>query len=1144
MKNIFKISSKSIKYLMKLSLHLFVFFGLITSIFAHESIGQNIDDTYVNIKFKKEPIEQALQKIENTSGFRLIYNPKKFENSQNVTKSFTDSSVSSVLKFVLKFTNMTFEQVGTHIVIKEQINKKAENTSFFENRNDATGDLDAQIKSLTIKDLTDKNNYQLTIKGKVSTDDGLPLAGATVLEKGTSNGATTDFDGNYSITVSSDNAVLVFSYVGMISEEVVVTNRSEIDVVLKEDIAVLNEVVVTSFGRKEQKRSLGYAVQTIKGDVIEESQQPNVANTLQGQIAGVQVTSSGGTPGASSSILIRGGTSIDGNNQPLFVIDGLPIDNETLGEPIGASGQLARTVSNSNRALDINPSDIESISVLKGPAAAALYGIRASNGAIIITTKSGKSGVTKFNYSSTFETMSVNQVPDTQSAFQQGIGGVDTDTHLSWGPALSGTAYNNFDNFFTTGDLTTHNLSASGGSESATFYFSGSRTDQKGIIPNTDYDRTTVKIKGNTKVLKNLTIGGSANYTNSNSLKPLEGPGVLGGSGGVMIGLINWPKNDDVRNYLNADNSPRNFGSIDNPIWSARNNTNKDKLDRFIGLYNMSYDPFNWLNISYKYGLDFYNQHFEGLRTPGTTLTGNQDGGLFLSENSSKIKTSNLIFTLNKEIVDGLNSTLLLGNNVEWTNTSTTTLFGTDFNNSDFVGIRNTSNVLSDQFITRKRIVSAFGSLQFDYKRIAFLSFTGRNDWTSTLPRQNRSFFYPSVGASLVFSELLDLGEESLLSYGKIRGTWAEVGKDAPAHKLASSLENNPGTGGGFRTGFFGNNPFLKPETTASFEIGTDLRFFKNKLGVDFTYYNIESNDQITQPRVSQGAGFVFLLVNGGTVENEGYEIALNAVSIRNNNFSWNVNVNWSTNKSKLVSLPSELPLFVQSDAITVSGLAQGASFVGETFFGLEGSSWQRNDNGDLVIGADGYPIVLTNQNLNANREPDWIGGITNTFKYKDFGLSFLFDFRQGGDIFNGTEHELVKSGLSTKTIDRGATTVFDGVLADGSPNTQQVVLDQNYYQNIYARNAQNFIEDGSWVRLRYISLNYNLPESIISKLPIKSASLNLTGKNLLLFTDYSGSDPEVDSGGAGVRGTGSIGIDYAGTPTTKGVSLGINVSF
>jgi len=1160
MKKKVKIPWESIKNLMKLSVYAVISFGVLTSLFAHESKGQTIDSTFINIEFDNVSIEKALLKIEKESGFRMIFNPKKLNSYGNVKQHFSNSSVSNILESVLAPTPLTFEQVGPHIVLKEATAIQLDGSS----KNGMTGTesgLD-EILDNPVKDqnLVSRDNVQeklgeiqrLVIGKVLSSFDGQGLPGATVLLKGTTTGTTSDFEGNYTISIveNLENPILIFSYIGMVTQEVAIGNQSEIIVTLVEDISVLNEVVVTSFGRQQQKKSLGFSVQEVEGETISDSQQPNIANALQGQVAGVQVTSSGGTPGASSSILIRGGTSIDGNIQPLFVLDGIPVDNETVGEPIGGSGQLARSVSNSNRALDINPADIESVSVLKGPAAAALYGIRASNGAIIITTKSGKSGVTRLNYSSSYEIMEVNRLPSSQTQYKQGTGGVEGPSNFSWGPRYgpSDQVFDNFNQFFGTGSLTTHNVNASGGSEKATFYLSASRTDQDGVVPNTDYNRTTVKVKGDVQVLKGLKMGGSVSYTNSNSLKPLEGPGVLGGSGGVTLGLINWPRNDDVSNFRNDDGSPRNFGTVDNPFWSAFNNTNKDKLNRFIGLYNISADPFEWLNINYKLGTDFYNQNFEGLRTPGTTLAGNENGGLFLSEAFNQITTSNLIVTVKKELFKDFRTTLFVGNNVEWSNTRTTSLFGTDFNNPDFVGIRNSNSIVPDQFTTRKRIVSAFGNLEFDYKGLAFVNLTARNDWTSTLPLENRSFFYPSIGGSFVFSELLNPEKDSFLTFGKIRATWAEVGKDAPPHRLASSLENNIGVGGGFKTGFFGNNQFIKPETTQSFEIGTDIRFFNNRLGLDFTYYDITSEDQIIQPRVSQGTGFIFLLINGGTIENKGYEVSLNAAPIRTENLGWDININWSTNQSKLIELPAELPVFVQSDALTVLGLAQGASFVDETFFGLEGSVWERNDDGDLVIGADGFPIVQGNQNLMADREPDWIAGITNTIRYKNLNLSFLFDFRQGGDVFNGTEFELVRSGLSTKTLDRGTSTVFDGVIrnVDGtfSPNTQQVILDQGYYQNIFANNARNFIEDGSWARLRYVALNYNLPSSLIDRLPIKSASLNVTGKNLLLFTDYTGVDPEVDSGGAGVRGTGSTGIDYGGVPSTRGVSLGINVSF
>ena len=1106
--------------------------------FAATASYQQVDERIISIQLERVSIRDALLEIEKQSGIKFVFNDQLIDVEPAVSMNFENESVRKVLSFLFKDTNLTYQEVNNNLVITKKPPAPIDRVPIRSGSN-------------TYMPLL-KRTDAVAVEGKVtSMEDGSELPGVNVYVKGTTVGTITDINGNYRLTVPSEESVLVFSSVGFVSEEGVVGNRTIVNIVLAPDLQTLGEVVVTSFGIEQEKKALGYAVQEVDNQALVETQQPNLVNTLQGKVAGVNITNSGGTPGASSSILIRGATSIDGDNQPLFVVDGIPVDNSTIAEPIGGSGQLARTVSNSNRGLDINPNDIKSITVLKGPAAAALYGLRAANGALIITTKKGAAGEGQITYSNSFEWNEANKLPDLQSTYKMGIGGAEVPSRFSWGPQFQGgdQVYNNMEEFFQTGFLMNHNLSFSGGNDRTTFYTSLGRTDQTGVVPETDWKRTSIKLKADTKVMDKLKVGASFNYVNSDSRKPLEGPGVLGGTGGYMVSMLYWPRSDNMANYLNANGSRRTIldidadqnAAIDNPYWSARNNPVTDEVNRVIAIGDIQYDPFDWLNVTYRLGTDFYDQDFQSLRSPSTSLVGNENGGLFILENFSQISTSNLLVTF-KQSFSKLNASLLVGNNVEWANTNSTTLFGTEFNNQDFVGIRNTSNVISDKALSRRRLVGAFANLQLDYNGTFFLNVTGRNDWSSTLPTQNRSFFYPSVGSSIVFTELLNINQ-SVLSFGKLRATWAQVGKDAPPHKLASSLEANAQLGGGFAFGFFGNNDQLKPERTTSFEIGTDLRFLKGRLGLDMTYYSITSEDQIIQPRVSNGSGYIFQLINGGTIENKGYEMVVNANPVKNDNFIWDLTLNWSKNDSELTFLPEGIDLFVQSDAISVFGLAQGASFLDGPFFNLEGSQWLTDDNGQLVIDDAGYPTIDRNQNLMANRQPDWIGGITNTFTYKSLSLSFLLDFRKGGDVFNGTEYELVRSGLSPRTLARGSTFTFEGVTQDGSANTQAVVLDENYYQNIYASHAPNFIEDGSWARLRYLSLTYQMPTRLVDNTPFTNVSFNITGKNLWLSTKYSGFDPEVSSGGAGVRGTGSMGIDYAGVPATRGVSIGLNLT-
>lgn len=1091
----------------------------------------------VTLKVKNAPMKKVFREIQKQTDLNVMIDEAILEKTGKVTLDVKNMPVSEVLNICLKNEPVTYTIVDGRIVVKSK------QTAVLQ----------------PVDNALEKPLVLIDVKGRVVNEKGEPLAGASVSVKNSNTGTITDKNGEFKLDVPDGNVTLIVSYVGYESQELAVGNNNRsFTVSLKPSSQQLGEAVITSFGVKQNKKALGYSTQNVSGKDLLESKQTNVVSALQGKVAGLQITNSSGIPGASAGILLRGGTSLDGNNEPLFVIDGIPMDNSTIAEPANGGGQLARTVANSNRALDINSEDIESITVLKGPAAAALYGLKASGGAIIITTKRGVAGQSKINYNSSVEFQQENKLPDLQEIYKMGTGGSAVPSRLSWGPqkGSSDKVYDNMKDFFQTGTLYTNNLSFTGGSEKSSVFASVSRTDHKGIIPNSEFKRTSFRVNADASLFEKFKIGFTANYINSNGTQPLQGPGVLNGTGGIMTSMVYWPLSDNMADYLNSDGSRRRLvpninEDIDNPYWSVHKNPVTNNVNRFIGTAQISYDAFEWLNLSYRVGTDFYKQDFQSLRSPGTSLNGNSNGGLFEADYFNQITTSTFLASFKKKIIKEINASLLLGHNVEWNDYRSNSVFGTNFINPDFVSINNAANKTSNQFLSRKRILGAFGNLQLSYKNWWFVNFTGRNDWSSTLPEQNRSFFYPSAGTSIVLTDLFKT-DSKILSYAKLRATYAKVGKDAPPHKLATSLvtENYIVLGGDFGLGFYSNNAALKPEFTNSTEIGGEFQFLNKSLGLDLTWYKIESKDQITQPRVSQGTGFIFKLVNGGTIENKGFEIALNAILVKQQNFKWDAQINWSTNKAKVTELPVGTSVFRNSDAIAVFNLAEGASFLNGDFYAIRGSTYTTNSKGEVLIGANGYPTVNKGlqKDLGVSRQPDWIAGITNSFTYKKFNLSFLFDIRKGGSVFNGTEYELVKSGLSTKTSDRGKTAVLPGVIDNGngtySANTKQVVLDQNYYTSIFAEHAPHFIEDGSWYRLRYISLSYSLPETLLKRTPFKALAFNITGKNLILITNYTGIDPETSIGGAGVRGTGTVGIDYVGLPSTKGVTVGLNFTF
>lgn len=992
---------------------------------------------------------------------------------------------------------------------------------------------------------------QKSISGKVVSSSGEVLRNVTVEVKGSKKSVKTNEDGTFTIQ-AAPGEVLIFRSVGNNEEAQVIGSNNFYNITLTPSDEAIEEVVVTAMGIKQQARSLSFAAQNVSSKDLVESNQANIVNAIQGKVAGVQITNSGGSPGASSNIMIRGGSSLSGNNQPLFVIDGIPVDNTT---PVSQGGLSAGTAPASNRGIDINPEDIASMTVLKGPAAAALYGIRAASGAIVITTKSGASGRGGISYGNTFSIDNANKLPELQSIYKQGVLSVyDDQSYLSWGPnfAPGDVIYDNLGNFFKTGFSQSHDLTASGSTEKSSFYTSASLLDQGGIAKNTDFNRKSFRVNANHKIFENLKIGTNMNYVNTDRMYFSQGS-----PNGVM-GAIYWPRNVDMTDYLTPAGtqkllSQNSTGAIDNPYWTVEKKPITDKINRIIAVGDVSYDPFSWMNLTYRLGTDYYTENFQSVTTPTSQTYPN--GYLAEATTNNQITTSTFLANFRKSVSD-FNFNLTVGHNIETTFRQTTTSTARNFIDPDFVGINNSlaANRTVSKSLSRRRIIGAFGDLNMDWKSIVYLNLRGRNDWSSTLPKNNNSFFYPSVSAAAVVTDLLkEIGlveSTGVLSYAKIRGAWAQVGKDAPAHVLQTTLGTyindftiNPR---GFITNIndYYGNPNLRPEFTNSYEVGADVRFLNNRLNFDVTWYKTKSDDQILGTRTPPSSGSFLAYLNGGSIQNKGWEVIMNVQPIRKQDFSWNFDVNFSTNDSKVLSLPGSLDKVELSDAWVVDDAAQGAAFLHGSLFGINGRSWKKNAAGDYLLDANGRPQVSSTLSQIGDRNPDWIGGITNTFKYKNLGLAFMWDFRQGGDVFNATAVTLVKSGLSPLTIDRSVAVIPGIIETTGAVNTKQIALNQDYYQTLYAADSKNFVEDGSWVRLRYVSLSYNAPESFIKHLKLKNLQFTLTGRNLLLFTNYSGVDPEVSGSGAGVGGSGSFGFDNLGLPATRGFDFGFKFSF
>ena len=1011
---------------------------------------------------------------------------------------------------------------------------------------------------------------QKVISGTVTDDDALPLPGVSVKIKGTTTGTQTGANGAYTIR-ANQGQTLVFSFLGTVTQEKIVGAANVIDVTLKADSRSLDEVVVTALGATVQKRSLGTSQQQVKGADIANTQRENFINSLQGRVAGVEVNNSSGVPGASSSITIRGVSSISGSNQPLFIVDGLPIDNKTMNSNVFASDAPGsatafnnRGVDFTNRAADINPEDIENLVVLKGPEAAALYGIDAANGAIVITTKRGKAGAGSVNYSNSFRIESVNSQPELQHKYGLGLSGlpgvaVSTayGAYYNYGPEYApGTQlYNNIDGFFQTAMTQKHNLSFDGGSDKLTYRISSSYTNQEGVVPNSLYDRITLNGSAGGQVNKWLKTDLSMSYTYANNNQPFKG------AGGPLLGLLVWPQFDDARNYLLPSGSRRTLdlatlgdSEFDNPYFSVNKNKLTSKVNRITSNLGLTITPFKWLNIKSNIGVDSYTNQNLALRHPESAAAYSRGGLLDIANDITRnINLQNLFSLTKQKLTKDISFEATLGNSLQDLKSNVDAGGGEMFLDPNFISLNNLTNKLIRTTISQRRLVSFFGTGTLSYKDYLYLTATGRNDLTSTIPVDRYSFFYPSVSASFVFTDVPAFeGIKKYITSGKIRGAYAEVGKDARPYAYTPSLENKLTVGGGYGYGFTGPNPLLKPEFAKSYEFGTELSFLNDRLGLDVTVYRKETTDQIVNDiRGSYATGFILLNLNGAKTRNEGLEITLRGNPIMNQNFNWNVLANFESANGKVLALPNSLPESYVSDTWLYGNVRNG-NMPGLSTRSLTGLFYRRNDAGQILISpVSGLPVRATTfVDAGYDRQPDFSIGLTNNFTYKNLGLSFLLDIRKGGDVLNATEHFLTAFGLSERTLDREQSRVIPGVLQDGKENTanptpNNLVVTPYYSSGYYTGMSEElFIEkDVNWLRMKDITLSYRLPANLLSKQGfVKNASVFVTGTDLFLITNYSGMDPVVNGNTAAVGGSGAAGIDFGNFPMPRGINFGVKI--
>lgn len=1014
-----------------------------------------------------------------------------------------------------------------------------------------------------------------TITGIVrSSDNNQPLENVTVQEKGGSRAVLTAANGSYSITLTQNNSTLIFSFVGYAPREEVVGDRSVINVVLSSSEKSLNEVVVTALGIRREVKTLGYASQEINSSQLTQSRQSNLLNALQGKVAGVTISSTGGGPGQSASILIRGVNSLNpgNNNQPLFVIDGLPVDNST--STLGTDGN--RGTQMPNRISDINPEDIESVNILRGGAATALYGLRGANGVVVITTKSGKAGTLRVNLTSSYQIDNVNKTPDIQLKYTQGYLGVYDSTNFfpAWGPTVEkarqedpthpATLFNNWKHAYQTGHQYKENITFSGGTDKATFSSSLSYLKQNGAIPFTYYQDATARINGQLRFSDKFRMGTSLYYSNTD--------GNFYDADRYNEELVYWAPRWDVMDYVKPDGTMKTYGN-GNPVYFAATNKFKSNVDRIIGSVNFTYNPLKWLTANYLFGVD----HYGDARTatapgpkgvPGEILAeDNALGFVHQYQINYRQLNSNLVLTLDHTWNGKFQTTLRLGNDVLDQKLNQIGAIGDELDVYNLYNLNNAKQVSVSQYTRNYRIVGAYGDLTLGYNNYLFLNLTGRNDWTSSLEQNNRSFFYPSASLSYVFSQHFNMPD--WISFGKFRASLAGIGKDAPPYSTSvvygpSFSQPVNGVIGWSRSGAAGI-PNLQPERTETFELGTDMNFFKDRLGLNLTLYKSNSKDQIVPVSVTPTSGFSSITLNAGEIQNKGIEVTLRGAPVRTKDFNWEVTANYSSNKNKILSIYPGLSEIVIGRQFGYSNSSVTMKYVpGRPVGDIYGTPWTRyqddkdpnfsNTSLPLLIGANGFPVLTptSNQKILGNAYPKWIGSIGNSFSYKNWNLYFLWDTRQGLKKYDQFSNFLAAFGIADYTANREQTIVFDGVLADGSKNTKPVWLGQGvgpdgvdygvgYYRSVYRGISENFIEDASWVRLRTATLSYQLPARLFNNTFIKSVGLAFTGNNLLLFTNYKGFDPESSSTPAGDNVNGFAGFTY---PALRSFIFTLNAGF
>ena len=1021
----------------------------------------------------------------------------------------------------------------------------------------------------------DISQQDTKITGTVEDEFG-PVAGASVVIKGTTNGTMTDMDGHFTLEGVKKGDIIQISFIGFATQDIPYTGQTALNVKLEEDAQKLDEVVVTALGMKRDKKALGYAMQELKGDELLSSREPNLANSLSGKVSGLQIVRSSNGVGGSSKIVLRGNNSLTGSNQPLIVVDGTPMDNFTGGvdDVWGNSG-----ADMGNGLSDINPEDIESMTVLKGASAAALYGSRAGNGVILITTKSGKKneglGIT---VNAGITTESIFLKPDMQNSFGQGsVGAYDNQSRLSWGPKAEGQTvtdwmgrqvplrtYDNIDAFFNTGTSFNEGISFQQNIKGTSVFSSINRSDDAGITPESKLNKTNITLRATTFLdeAEKWKVDAKVNYINLNAHnRPIQGVN----PSNAFNTIYNLPRSLNVADFKNSVDEDGNMiwwdaskNPQENPYWVTKYRQNNDTRNRLLGNIALKYAPTNWFNVELRGGTDYYTTTKNEIVYAGGNTT---PSGLY-SEGSETFYENNYSFlaTANKDnLIDRLGGFVTFGGNLMIQRRTKMNASAGELLVPNLFSLNNGINkpTVTSELIRRK-MNSLYGSLQLNWDGYLFLDITARNDWSSTMSKANRSYFYPSVSLSGVISDMVPkLGGQmpEWFTFAKVRASYAEVGNDLDPYQLYNNFTVGKDENGN-TTAAPGNvlyDSSVRSELIKSWEAGFDIRFFNNRLGLDAAWYKTNATRQLLNLPMDPFSGYSSRKVNAGNIQNEGVEISLNGLILDNpKGLSWNSTAQFSLNRNKIIDLYPGVTLYDIKTLDAIQIVAVQGSYYGDIY----GQTFQRVEDkndpnyGKIIVGEDGLPLITTGKSKVGNQSPDWMLGWTNSFSYKGFNLSFLVDFRIGGDLYSATASNLYTRGNAAGTVVNGERQDFivpNSVVQtpNGYTENKVPVTHQNYWERIGSTGNYGLPEmytyDATNIRLRNITLGYDFNKAMLKNTPFQRLHLSATCNNVwMIHYNLPGIDPESVS----ATNTNATGFENGAAPTSRSFTFNVTVGF